>query len=75
MNEFIEYLRSLGTLSENSIKDDMSRINSMVMREIDFTKGEEDAKRELGKSNLSESTIKSCLRLYRRYSDYLNDSK
>lgn len=34
MNEFIEYLRLLGTLGEKSIKDDISRINSMVMRVI-----------------------------------------
>jgi hypothetical protein len=73
MQEFIEYLRSLGSLSEKSIKDDVSRINSMKARGIDFTRGEEYAKGELEKSNLSESTISSCLRLCRRYSEYLND--
>lgn len=72
MDGFIEYFYSLGTLSEKSVKDDISRINSMKMRGIDFTKGEEYAKKELEKSNLSESTIDSCLRLCRRYSDYCN---
>lgn len=72
MDGFIEYLHSLGTLSEKSIKQDISRMNSMTMRGIDFTKGVEYAKRELEKSELSGSTIDSCLRLSRRYSDYLN---
>lgn len=71
MDEFIEYLRSLGTLSEKSIKDDLSRINSMARRGIDFRKGEEYAKIGLRESDLSESTINSCLRLCRRYSEYL----
>ncbi|AQS05542.1 hypothetical protein [Clostridium beijerinckii] len=72
MDEFIEYLRSIDTLSEKSIRDDLSRINSMVKRGIDFKKCEEYAKIELRKSDLSESTIKSCLRICRRYNDYLN---
>lgn len=72
MDEFIEYLRSIGTLSEKSIRDDLSRINSMAKRGIDFKKGEEYAKIELRKSDLSESTIKSCLRICRRYNEYLN---
>lgn len=72
MDEFIEYLRSIDTLSEKSIRDDLSRINSMVKRGIDFKKGEEYAKIELRKSDLSESTIKSCLRICRRYNEYLN---
>ncbi|NRX98129.1 hypothetical protein DE161_003262 [Clostridium beijerinckii] len=38
MDEFIEYLRSIDTLSEKSIRDDLSRINSMVKRGIDFKK-------------------------------------
>lgn len=70
MNEFEEYLRSLGTLSEKSIKDDMSRINIMKSRNIDYTKGEDYVKAKLEKTNLSESTIKSCLRLCRRYQEY-----
>jgi hypothetical protein len=47
MDEFIQYLRQLGTLCEKSIMDDISRINSMVKREIDYTIGEEHARREL----------------------------
>ncbi|MEY8764343.1 MULTISPECIES: hypothetical protein [Clostridium] len=39
---FIEYLRSLGTLSEKSIKDDMSRINSMKSRGIDYILAEKN---------------------------------
>lgn len=72
MDEFVQYLRSLGTLCEKSIRDDISRINSMKKRNIDFTKGEEHVKKELENSDLSQSTIKSCLRICRRYSKYLN---
>ncbi|MBE6069362.1 MAG: hypothetical protein E7211_16985 [Clostridium lundense] len=75
MEGFIEYLYSLGTLSEKSVKDDISRMNSMNIRGIDFTKGEEYTKKELEKSNLSESTINSCLRICRRYSDYCNSKE
>ncbi len=74
MQEFKEYLRDLG-LSEGSIKDDMTRINMMLLRGIDYTKGEEYAKCLLQKSKLSESTIKSCLRLCRRYSEYLDKNR
>lgn len=70
MEDFIEYLRSLGTLSEKSVKDDISRINSMKVRSIDYTKGEIYARPLLENSDLSDSTIKSCLRLCRRYEEY-----
>ncbi|WP_058953383.1 hypothetical protein [Clostridium tyrobutyricum] len=70
MNEFIEYLQSLGTLSDNSIKDDISRMNSMKSRGIDYTKGEKHARKYLEDSDLSDSTVKSCLRLCRRYQEY-----
>lgn len=75
MNEFIDYLYSLDILSKKSVRDDVSRINSMNIREVDFTKGEEYAKEKLAKTNLSKSTIDSCLRLCRRYSDYCNSKK
>ena len=68
---FIEYLRSLGTLSEKSIKDDMSRINSMKSRGIDYTSGEKYARDYLEESDLSDSTVKSCLRFCRRYEEYI----
>ena len=71
MQGFIEYLKSLGTLSEKSIKDDISRMNSMKSRGIDYIKGENDAKYYLEISDLSESTVKSCLRLCRRYEEYI----
>lgn len=58
-------------LSEGSIKDDMTRINMMLSREIDYTKGDEYARCPLQKSDLSESSVKSCLRLCRRYNEYL----
>lgn len=67
---FIDYLRSLGTLSESSIKDDISRINSMKSRGIEYTKGENYARDYLENSDLSDSTVKSCLRLCRRYEEY-----
>lgn len=70
MKQFKDYLKSLGTLCDSSINDDMSRINSMLKRGIDYTKGEQYARGELEKSDLSESTIKSCLRLCRRYEEY-----
>lgn len=38
MGEFADYLRSLGTLSEGSVQDDMGRINMMINRGIDYTK-------------------------------------
>lgn len=72
MDGFREYLISLGTLSEKSIRDDLSRLTSMKKRGIDFTRGEECAKEDLERSDLSESTIMSCLRLCRRYSEYMN---
>lgn len=55
---FRKYLELLGTLSESSINDDMNRINSMLKRGIDYTKGEDFARKELDKSDLSDSTIK-----------------
>jgi hypothetical protein len=70
MEDFIEYLRLLGTLSEKSIKDDISRMNSMKAKGIDYTKGEIYVKPLLENSGLSDSTIKSCLRLCRRYEEY-----
>lgn len=70
MDDFKKYLRNIG-LCDKSIRDDMSRINMMISRGIDFTKGEEAARGPLYKSNLSESSIRSCLRLCRRYHEYL----
>ncbi|WP_123054647.1 hypothetical protein [Clostridium sp. JN-1] len=70
MEGFIEYLQSLGTLSDKSIKDDISRMNSMQSRGIDYTKGEKYARKYLEDSDLLDSTVKSCLRLCRRYEKY-----
>ena len=74
MDGFINYLISSGKLCESSIKDDISRMKSMNYRNIDFTRGEDYAKELLLKSNLSESTIRSCLTLCRKYTDYLSKS-
>lgn len=60
----------LGTLSDKSIKDDISRMNSMKSRGIDYTRGEDYAIKYLEDSDLSDSTAKSCLRLCRRYEEY-----
>ena len=70
MDEFIKYLKSLGTLSDKSIKDDISRMNSMKSRRIDYTRGEDYAIKYFEDSDLSDSTVKSCLRLCRRYEEY-----
>lgn len=71
MNGFIEYLTASGTLCEKSIKDDISRMNSMKSRNIDFTKGEDYARGLLLNSGLKNSTQKSCLRVCRKYTEYL----
>ncbi|MBR9647307.1 hypothetical protein [Clostridium tyrobutyricum] len=70
MHGFIKYLQSLGTLSDNSIKDDISRMNSMQSRGIDYTRGEGYTRKYPEDSDLSDSTVKSCLRLCRRYEEY-----
>lgn len=70
MEDFIEYLRLLGTLSEKSVKDDISRMNSMKSRGIDYTKGEIYVRPLLENSDLSDSTVRSCLRLCRRYDEF-----
>ncbi|WP_196007994.1 hypothetical protein [Clostridium tyrobutyricum] len=64
MDKFIKYLQSLGKLSDKSIKDDICRMNSMKSRGIDY------ARKYLEDSDLSDSTVKSCLRLCRRYEEY-----
>ena len=74
MEEFKKHLKSLG-LSDNSIMDDMSRINIMAKREIDFKKDHEYVKTALEKTNLSLSTISSCLRLCKRYHEFLSKQK
>ena len=69
MEEFKKHLKSLG-LSDNSIMDDMSRINIMAKREIDFKKDYEYVKTALENTKLSLSTINSCLRLCKRYHEF-----
>lgn len=70
MDGFLEYLAGLG-LSKGSVRDDISRINMIKLRNIDYKLGEEYAKVYLQKSNLSQSFIDSCLRLCRRYEEYI----
>lgn len=72
-NGFKEYLRSLG-LSESSVKDDMSRINVMASRGIDYTQGAEQARILLSQTDLSISTQKSCVRLCQRYDAFAGNS-
>ena len=72
LDEFREYLHSNKGLKEKSVKDDISRINMMKNRNIDYTKGEDYAREMLLKSGLAESTITSCLRVCRYYKEYLN---
>ena len=69
MEDFKIYLKRLG-LSDKSILDDMSRINMMGNRGIDFKNEIDHVKSALEKSNLSDSSIKSCLRLCKRYHNY-----
>lgn len=54
------------------LNDDISRINSMKTRNIDYTRGVDHARQQLEKSDLSSSTIKGCLTLSRKYADYIN---
>lgn len=69
MEGFKRYLKNLG-LSDKSIRDDMSRINTMKSRGIDFRGAEESVRKGLDKSSLSPSTIKSCERLCKRFREY-----
>lgn len=71
LDGFSEYLRNKG-LKETSVKDDLSRIRMMEKRDIDYTMGEEYASEPLFKSDLSNSTITSCLRVCKYYKDYLD---
>jgi hypothetical protein len=68
---FREYLRNRG-LGDKSVKDDIGRISMMKNRKIDYTKGEECAREFLNGSNLSHSSIVSCLRVCRYYKEYLD---
>lgn len=72
---FGEYLRRNKGLSEKSVKDDMSRINMMKKRNVDYTKGEEYAKELLEKSDISISSVISCLRVCRYYKEYIDQWK
>lgn len=71
LDEFEEYLISRG-LKEKSAKDDLGRINMMKKRNIDYTKGEDYAREFLYNSDLSNSSIVSCLRVCRYYKDFLD---
>lgn len=68
---FKKYLLIRG-LEEKSIKDDISRINMMKIRNINYSEGEEYARNSLYKSDLSDSSIHSCLRTCRYYKEYLD---
>ncbi|MCJ7691007.1 MAG: hypothetical protein MUO60_17065, partial [Clostridiaceae bacterium] len=65
------YLRNRG-LAEKSVKDDLSRINMMKKRNIDYTRGKEYARDFLNRSGLSHSSIVSCLRVCKYYKEYLH---
>ncbi|MGH4138221.1 hypothetical protein [Clostridium sp.] len=67
---FRVYLRNRG-LAEKSVKDDVSRINMIKKRNIDYTKGKDYARDCLNKSDLSHSSIVSCLRVCKYYKEYL----
>lgn len=68
---FKKYLLIRG-LEEKSIKDDISRINMMKIRNINYSEGEEYARNSLYESDLSDSSIHSCLRTCRYYKEYLD---
>ena len=70
LDGFEVFLKNKG-LKEKSIKDDFYRIMMMIKRNIDFTKGEDHCKVVLYNSDLSKSTITSCLRVCRYYKDYI----
>jgi hypothetical protein len=71
MEDFKRYLKSLD-LCDKSISDDMYRINMMAAHGIDFKREYEYVEDALEKTNLSMSTKKSCLRLCRRYHEFIS---
>lgn len=74
LNEFENFLENNKGLKKTSVKDDISRIRIMIRRNIDYTKGEDYSRNLLYKSDLSDSTITSCLRVCRYYKEYLEQS-
>jgi hypothetical protein len=68
---FRKYLLIRG-LEEKSVKEDISRINMMKQRNINYTKGEDYVRNSLYESDLSDSSIRSCLRTCRYYKEYLD---
>lgn len=72
LDGFREYLAKNKGLKEKSIYDDISRINMMKKRNIDYTKGEGYARKMLSDSGLSDSSSVSCLRVCRYYKEYLD---
>lgn len=74
LNGFKTFLKNNKGLKETSIKDDINRIRMMAKRDIDYTKGEDCSRELLYKSDLSASTITSCLRVCRYYKEYLEQS-
>lgn len=44
----------------------------MLKRNIDYTRGEDYAREVLNNSDLSQSSITSCLRVCRYYKEYLD---
>lgn len=71
LDGFREYLMNK-PLKETSANDDISRIKMMKKRNIDYTKGEEYARKLLNVSDLSDSSIGSCLRVCRYFQEYLD---
>lgn len=71
LDGFREYLMNK-PLKETSVNDDISRIKMMKKRNIGYTKGEEFARKLLSASDLSDSSIRSCLRVCRYFQEYLD---
>jgi len=69
---FIKYLTESKKLSPRSIHNYKTRMKIMCSRNIDFTKGEDNAIKLLLNSGLKPSTVSSCLTICRKYTDYLS---
>ncbi|HEY5588670.1 MAG TPA: hypothetical protein VIK86_06920 [Candidatus Paceibacterota bacterium] len=69
--DFIKYLTESKKLIPSSIGNYKTRMKIMHSRNIDFTKGEDNARKLLLNSDLAPSTVSSCLTICRKYTDYL----
>ena len=61
MDDFIKYLTASKILCKSSIRNYISRMKIMSSRNIDFTKGEDNARNSLLDSGLAKSYSRTLL--------------